>query len=102
MVAEVFDKGNTAVVVLKGRLDTLTTREASEIFEQVAATHDEVILDMAEAGYVSSAGIRALKSLYMIMYKKGGSLKMENLGENVYSVLEMTGLLDMIELKKKD
>ncbi len=104
MFAEVTEKDGAAVIAIKGHIDTLTAREATEIFKKTAEDHDHIILDMSEVSYVSSAGIRALRSLYMLMYKKGGNLNMENVSNEVYSVLEMTGLVDLMNLHsdKKD
>lgn len=96
MESTVTENGNEATIAMKGHIDTRTAKDAEAVFKEVATTHDRIVLDMSEVSYVSSAGIRALRNLYMILYRKGGSLSMEGIGENVMSVLKMTGLLDLI------
>ena len=101
MEIKVNQEGASSVIELKGHLDAYTAKEADAVFKREAEAHDEVILDMAEVNYLSSAGIRVLRNLYMIMYRKGGSLRMVNPTETVTSVLEMTGLLDLLNLEKR-
>ncbi len=99
METELMEIDGTGVLKLKGRLDTKTSKEAAEVFTQAGENYSRVILDMKELSYISSAGIRAIRNLYMILYKKGGELSVENPGENVLQVFEMTGLSSLFHLK---
>ena len=98
METELIEIDGAAVLKLKGRLDTKTSKDASEVFTQVGEKYDRVVLELEEMNYISSAGIRAIRNLYMILYKKGGELTVAHPGENVLQVFEMTGLSSLFHL----
>ena len=100
MEIQVREDTEPVTIEIKGYIDTRTAKEAGRVFDEMSAKYDEVILDMAEVSYISSAGIRVLRNLYVSLYKKGGSLDMKNIGSSMQSVLEMTGLLDLLHLEK--
>ena len=89
---------NTTVIVLEGSINTNTAPAAIEVFKKEASETDNIILDMSGVSYISSAGVRALRILYVQMYQKKGTLKLTGITESVRSVLDMTGLLDVISL----
>ena len=92
METKVTENGDSAEIELIGRLDTTTYKEAEALFTEVANRVNSVTLNMAQLSYISSAGIRSLRSLYMILYNKGGKLTVTNVCEVVMDVFEMTGL----------
>ena len=98
METELMEVDNGAVLKLTGRLDTKTAKEASETFSKVGEQYDNVTLDMAGISYISSAGIRAIRNLYMILYRKGGKLAVTNPGDVVVQVFQMTGLASLFDL----
>jgi len=52
-----------------------------------------VVLNLSEIGLLSSIGIREIMSLYKDCAAKGGKLILCDLGEQVYDILETTGLM---------
>lgn len=93
--AEQNDK--TLTLRLSGRLD-LTA--APELEKAVAALPDDVtelILDMTELAYISSAGLRVLLAAQNRMSARG-ALRLTGVGEAVMEVLEMTGFADIMEI----
>ena len=98
METKVIENGSQVTVKITGDLDTNTKTEAEAVLVEEAKTHESLIIDMSGVNYISSAGIRVLRKTYMTLYKKGGKMKMQNITENVMSVLKMTGVDDMIEL----
>ncbi len=97
METKLIENGDTAEIALIGRLDTKTSRQADTLFSEVGGKFSGVTLDMTELSYISSAGIRAIRNLYMALYRKGGSLSVKNAGENVLDVFEMTGLKGLLQ-----
>ncbi|MBO6148289.1 MAG: STAS domain-containing protein [Lachnospiraceae bacterium] len=73
MDIKISENGKQAVLFLKGHLDTYTAKEADAVFRKVSESHDEVTLDMSGVNYLSSAGIRVLRNLYMAIYKRVAS-----------------------------
>ena len=99
METELMEIEGGAVLKLKGRLDTKTSKDAADVFTEVGEKYDNVTLDLKDLSYISSAGIRAVRNLYMILFRKKGTLSVENPGENVLSVFKMTGLSNLFNLK---
>ena len=99
METKVLETAEGAEIVLIGRLDTKTAKEAEVVFTEVGEKYADVCLNMAELAYISSAGIRAIRNLYMILYRKSGRLSVKNPGENVLEVFEMTGLSGLLNIE---
>ena len=83
-------------LLLEGRLDSSTAPEVEEIVLQVADRFDRVILNMAQLEYISSAGLRVLKLLYIALKKKNGELLLKNTNKFVMEVFEMTGFAGLL------
>lgn len=100
MDTELLELGEGAAVLkLRGRLDTKTSKDAMVTFTEVGEKYQSVTLDMEDMSYISSAGIRAIRNLYMILYKKGGSLSVDKPSDNVLQVFKMTGLASLFHLE---
>ena len=52
-----------------------------------------IVLDLSEIGLLSSIGIREIMSAYKDCAAKGGKLILCALGDQVYDILETTGLM---------
>lgn len=98
METQIIEHGDAADVILKGHLDTKTVRETENVFTEIGEKYSSVTLDMAGVNYISSAGIRALRDLYALLYNKKGTLRMVNVTDVVMDVLEMTGLKGLLNL----
>ena len=98
METKVIEQADAVEIVISGRLDTKTSAEADKLFAEVGNKFNNVTLNMEKLDYISSAGIRAIRNLYMITYRKDGNLQVINIGDNVYQVLEMTGITSILGL----
>ncbi len=83
--------GSECEIMLIGRLDAQSAPEAEEFLLEQAMNFDSIILNFSQLGYISSAGLRALKALRMTMRKKGGSLAIKGAGTSIMEIFEMTG-----------
>ena len=88
---------NGCDLYLEGRLDSLTAVETETIFQNVREQYTAVTLDLSELEYVSSAGLRVLKTLHIGMKDKGGALYIRNVRKNVYEVFELTGFVGLFQ-----
>lgn len=91
--------GQEGELVLEGRLDSMTAQDAEDIFLQTAERFDKLVLNMEGVEYISSAGLRVIKRLYMAMNQKGGSLTLCNVRKLVMEVFEMTGFVGFLTIK---
>ncbi len=80
------------------RIDTNNAEEASRAFAAFCAQYptDEVVLDVEDLVYISSAGLRAVLKLR----KEKPNLKIINASAEVFDIFDMTGFTEMIPVEK--
>lgn len=83
---------------IKGRLDTLTSTTLQKEFDESTDGITELILDMKELVYTSSAGLRVLLNAQKAM-NKVGTMKLINVSDDVLDVFEITGFLDILTIE---
>lgn len=84
-------------LTLFGRLDTVTAPELeNEIGDLSGIT--ELVIDMKNLEYISSAGLRVILKAQKIMNEKG-SMKLRNVGESIMEVFEITGFSDFLTIE---
>ncbi len=88
----------TLKVDVEGRLDTLTCEELDNSLKESMPDADKLILDFAKLDYISSAGLRVVLQAHKTMSGKGG-LTLVNLNDVVKEVFEVTGFVDIIDIK---
>jgi len=83
--------GKECEISLIGRLDAQSAPEAEEFLLKQAQNFDSIFLNFSQLGYISSAGLRALKVLRIEMRRKGGTLTLKNVSTPVMEIFEMAG-----------
>ena len=73
-----------------GRIDTTTAPAFAKLLENLAG-ETELVIDLAEVNYMSSAGLRCLLLAHTAMAKQGGAMKLVNVQKTVRDVLGFTG-----------
>lgn len=81
---------------ITGRLDTTTAPNLEAVINEISEDTKELIFNMAELEYISSAGIRVLLSAYKKINQSGGIMRIEKANDIVREVFEKTGLLEML------
>ena len=84
---------------IEGKVNTNTAPEIETDINEILSDNkfDSLILDFNDLEYISSAGIRILLKLI----KTYSDLRIENTSQDVYEVLEMTGMTTLIPISKK-
>ena len=100
MDVKLVDRGTDGELLMSGDLDTRTSRDADALFAQMADRFTNITLNMKELEYVSSAGLRAIRNLYIKLNQKDGKLAITNVNENVMEVFEMTGLAGLLNIRQ--
>lgn len=95
ITAEITDK---LTLFAHGRIDTSNASAATDAINGFLAQYsgNDVILDIEDLVYISSAGLRSILALR----KKKAGLKIINASSDVYEILEMTGFTEMIDVEK--
>lgn len=83
---------------LVGRLDTSTAPELEAVVRGNLDGVKELIFDIRELEYVSSAGLRVFLSAQKIMNKQG-SMLIKNVSKDVMEVFEVTGFSDILTIE---
>lgn len=85
---------NVMHISLIGRLDSVTTPEIEDDLEGLSS-FDEVVINMKELEYMSSAGLRFL----LKVKKQNDHVIIEDVQEVVYEVLKVTGFADILTVR---
>lgn len=88
---------NVMTIFIGGRVDTTTAPE----FEKVVRDSEgitELIIDMKELEYISSAGLRVLMYANKLMKDKG-SMKLIHVNAPIMDILDITGFVDIITIE---
>jgi len=98
MNVKLIKKGNVGEVLLEGRIDAKVTPELEQYFQKIAEQFNKAVLDFEDVPYISSAGLRALRNLYVTMSRKGGSFSVRNVRKDVMDVFNVTGFGMLLNL----
>ena len=85
-------------VALKGRLDTTTAPMLEKSLTENLNDVTELIIDLANLEYISSAGLRVLLAAQKQMNGKG-NMVVRNVNEEIREVFEMTGFTDILTIE---
>jgi anti-anti-sigma factor len=83
---------------IDGRLDTTTAPQLEEALLPVFDEANEIVLDVANLAYVSSAGLRVLLLGQKTAKEKGVSMTICNVSAEVMGIFEMTGFADILTI----
>lgn len=90
-------ENNVLVLALEGRLDTVTAPELEREVSDLSGVTD-LVFDMKNLEYISSAGLRVILKAQKIMNTQG-SMKLKNVGESIMEVFEITGFSDILTIE---
>ena len=88
---ELINRGAEAVICLIGRITSNNALEFQKKLEEQAERFDSIVIDLRDLEYISSAGLRALKILYVKMKDKGGRVVIRGVREDVKNMFHVTG-----------
>lgn len=91
MQLKMVNRGESAEVLMIGRLDVNSAPEVERNLLEVAKRFQEVILNLEQLEYISSAGLRSLRSLYIALSQKGGRMRAINVPKPIMDIFEVTG-----------
>ena len=85
-------------IALEGRLDTMTAPELDKELQGSLSGITQLVFDLTNLEYVSSAGLRVLLSAQKVMSKQG-SMVVKNVNEQIMEVFEVTGFTDILTIE---
>jgi len=84
-------------MALIGRLDTTTAPELDAEIKKLDGI-TELVLDLAELEYLSSAGLRVLLAAQKVMNRQGKMI-LKNVNATIGEVFEITGFSDILTVE---
>lgn len=89
---------NKLTVAPIGRLDTATSPEFEKKLGELLSGITELVLDMTNLEYVSSAGLRVILKAQKVMFHQG-KMKLIGVNESVMEVFEITGFSNILNIE---
>ncbi|MBE6027578.1 MAG: STAS domain-containing protein [Clostridiales bacterium] len=90
--------GNELVIVMTGRLDTLTAPQLEEELSASIDSAENLVFDFSELEYISSAGLRVLLSAQKTK-NASGSMTVKNVSEEIREIFDVTGFSDILTIE---
>jgi anti-sigma B factor antagonist len=88
-----------AVMSVNGRVDSATAPELeSKLRELVEADKNQIVLDLKDVEYMSSAGLRAMVSTLKAVKRVNGDLRISSPSPRVEEVLRLAGLTSIFSI----
>ena len=98
MNVTVTKKGNVNIVALKGSIDSKTAPTIREDLLASLASAKDIVINMTEVDYLSSAGLRLLLLAYRDIAAKNGKVLLVGVSEEVQGVMSNTGFIKFFVL----
>lgn len=98
MTIERKTENDVVTLTLAGRLDTATAPELETEVDACAGVVKDLVLDLKDLEYTSSAGLRVILKAQKMMNKQG-SMKLIHVNEDVMEVFDITGFLDILNVE---
>ena len=100
MEVKILEQNDELVVVIEGRVDTVTAPDlemkVSPIWAKPAIT---LVFDCEKLEYLSSSGLRIILTAHKQVAAKGGKFVLRNLTREVRSVIDLTGFSRILTIE---
>ena len=90
--------GGAITLKLKGALDVTAGKEHGDAILEAVNQTKQLVLDVKDLDYISSAGVRVLVQLHKDATKAGCTVRLTELSPLVEEVLDISGIRDCFEI----
>ena len=90
--------GGDLSIALKGRLDTTTAPQLENELRTALDGVTELVFDLKDLAYISSAGLRVLLSAQKTMNRQG-NMMIRNVSPEIMDIFEVTGFVDILNIE---
>ena len=98
MTIEKTTENEKVTLTVSGRLDTTTAPELEAALDEVLENTKELIFNLENLEYISSAGLRLILKAQKSMNTKG-SMKLTGVNDSIIEVFDITGFLDILTIE---
>ena len=90
--------GKTLNVALVGEVDATNVADIEDMLLRETETASELIFDLKDLEYISSAGLRVLLQMQKIMKSKG-DMVIKNASEDIMDIFRVTGFIRLLHIE---
>ena len=91
--------GKKLEVIPEGRIDALTAPELEQKLADELGDTEELVFDLENVEYLSTAGLRVFLACSQEMEARGGSIRVVHVNEVIMRVLTLTGFQDFLNIE---
>ncbi len=92
-------RGESAIQLsAAGNVDAVSAPELQKALLVAFQKKNNIVLDLGQVSYMSSAGLRALLIGHKTATSKGGSLRIVNVQPSVRNIIEVTGFEQILNI----
>ena len=99
MTIEQEKEGSKLTISIEGRLDATNAPELGKVIENELDGISELIFDLKDLEYTSSAGLRQFLAAQQIMDDQG-SMLIKNANDAVMDIFDETGFTDILDIEE--
>lgn len=99
MEVKILEQAAERVVVICGRVDTITASDLEAAVSQIWNEPITLVFDCTKMEYISSSGLRVVLKAHKQVSACGGKFIMRNLNAEVRSVIDMTGFSRILTIE---
>ncbi|MBR6707720.1 MAG: STAS domain-containing protein [Clostridia bacterium] len=99
MDIKVRTEGARLTIALDGELNTPAAPRFEAAYEQNKSGMNEIVIDMENLVYITSAGLRVLLDIYQEMEETGGTLTVRGVSGDIMDVFEVTGFSSFLHIE---
>lgn len=100
MEVKILDQNNEKVVVIEGRVDTVTAPDLEmKVSPLWLISGITLVFDCEKLEYLSSSGLRIILTAHKQVTAKGGKFIMRHLTREVRSVIDLTGFSRILKIE---
>ena len=91
-------KGTILTLCVGGRLDTLTSPELEAVLKESLKGVTELVLDLENLQYTSSAGLRVILQAQKIMERQG-HMRVIHVSDDIMELFDITGFTSVLTIE---
>lgn len=91
-------QNNILIIKVNGSIDSNTAPDIQEKVLEASADSKNVIIDLSEVDFVSSAGLRVILMIYRQIKSKNGKVVLVGVSEEIEDVMTVTGFANFFEM----
>lgn len=85
-------------IKLEGRLDTISAPQLEKEMQQALSGIQELVLDLSQLAYLSSAGLRVILSAQKVMNRQGKMI-VRHVPDMIMEIFEVTGFSEILTIE---